>query len=278
MERNNDRLLNLMEKQMSHSHEDDEGKFYKRLSSHQPPKYDREPDPVRFEDWIAEMEKLLEAINCPSRMKVKLAAFYLPGTAELWWRTVKQTVIDSTWEQFIKKLRDQFYLPSLQRKKENEFLFLRQGTMSVIEYASKFRELARFATEIVISDRGKAIRFFEGLNLRIQKGTPRYQDFDDFTIKPWSMSVFLKKKTGKKSFQTVARPTQWKCRLCGKDHRGRNSNGKIVYYKCHKEGHMANNCGETFYQTKTTSEATGNRAFGTQRNETRASIGLLLFE
>ena len=41
---------------MSRSPEDDEGKFYKILSSHQPPKYDGEPDPVRFEDWIAEME------------------------------------------------------------------------------------------------------------------------------------------------------------------------------------------------------------------------------
>ena len=70
MERNNERLLNLMEKQMSRSHEDDEGKFYKRLSSHQPIKYDGEPDPIRYEDWIAEMEKQLEAINCPSKLKI----------------------------------------------------------------------------------------------------------------------------------------------------------------------------------------------------------------
>ena len=97
MERNNERLLNLMEKQMSCSHEDDEGKFYRKLSSHQPPKYGGEPNPVRFKDWIAEMEKLLEAINCPSKLKVKLATFYLTGTAELWWRIVKQTAIDSTW-------------------------------------------------------------------------------------------------------------------------------------------------------------------------------------
>ena len=80
-------------------------------------KYDGEHDPVRFEDWIAEMEKLLEAINCPSRMKVKLAAFYLIGTAELWWRTVKQTATNSTWEQFIKKLRDQFYPPRFRERK-----------------------------------------------------------------------------------------------------------------------------------------------------------------
>ena len=196
MERNNKRLLNLMEKQMSRSHEDDEGKFYKRLSSHECPKYDGEPDLVRFEDWIVEMEKLLEAINCPSRLKVKLATFYLTGTTELWWRSVKQTAIDSTWEQFMTKLRDQLYPPSLQRKKENEFFFLRQGTMLVIEYASKFRELARFATEIVISDQGKAIRFFEGLNLRIQKGTPRYQDVDDLYIQALEYERILEKQDG----------------------------------------------------------------------------------
>ncbi|XP_057520750.1 uncharacterized protein LOC130801014 [Amaranthus tricolor] len=195
----------------------------------------------------------------------------------------------------MKKLRDQFYPPSLQRNKENEFLFLRQGTMSVIEYVSKFRKLARFATEIVISDRGKAIRFFEGLNLRIQKGTPRYQDFDDLYNQALEYERILEKQDGfnkrknessggggykkannegKKPFQTIARPTQWKCRLCGKDHRGRNCNGKIVCYKCHKEGHLANNCRETFNQSKTTSEAAGNRAFGNQRNETRASVSL----
>ncbi|XP_057548098.1 uncharacterized protein LOC130826533 [Amaranthus tricolor] len=198
------------------------------------------------------MEKLLEAINCQSRLKVKLAASYLTGTAELWWRTVKQTAIDSTWEQFMKKLGDQFYPPSLQRKKENEILFLRQGTMSVIEYASKFRELSIFATEIVISDRGKAIRFFEGLSLRIQKGTLRYQDFDDLYNQALEYERILEKEDG----------------LCGKDHRGRNYNGKIVCHKCHKEEHLANNCRETFNQSKTISDATGNRAFDNQRDET----------
>ena len=167
--------------------------------------------------------------------------------------------------------------------------------MSVIEYANKFRELARFTTKIVISDRGKAIRFFEGLNLRIQKGSYRHQDFDDLYNQALEYECILEKEDGfnkrknetsggsgyqkakndgKKPFQTVARSTQQKCRLCGKDHRGRNCSGKIVYYKFHKEGHLANSCRETFNQSKTTSEAAGNIAFGNQRNETRALVGL----
>ena len=41
---------------------------------------------------------------------------------------------------------------------------------------------------------------------------------------------------------------------------------------------MANNCRETFNQSKTTSKAAGNRAFGNQRNETRTSLGLHAIE
>ena len=87
-------------------------------------------------------------------------------------------------------------------------------------------------------DSGKAIRFFEGLNLRIQKGTSRYQDFDDLYNQALEYERILEKEDGfskrknetiggsgykkaknkgKKSFQTVAGPTQWKCRLCGED-------------------------------------------------------------
>ena len=100
--------------------------------------------------------------------------------------------------------------------------------MLVIEYANKFWELVRFAAEIVISNRGKASRFFEGLILRIQKGTPRYQDFDDVYNQALEYERILEKESGfnkrknetsggdgykkiknegKKSFHTVARPT-----------------------------------------------------------------------
>jgi len=39
----------------------------------------------------------------------------------------------------------QYYPRDVQRMKEREFLGLKQGSMSVMEYASKFNELSRFA-------------------------------------------------------------------------------------------------------------------------------------
>ncbi|XP_057532943.1 uncharacterized protein LOC130810836 [Amaranthus tricolor] len=121
--------------------------------------------------------------------------------------------------------------------------------MSVIEYASKFRELARFATEIVISHRGKANRFFESLNLMIQKGTPRYQLFNDLYNQALEYERILEKEVGFNK-------------------RKNETSGGGGYKKAKNEGK------KPFQTSKTTSEAAGNKGFGNQRNETRASVGL----
>ncbi|XP_057251838.1 uncharacterized protein LOC130591895 [Beta vulgaris subsp. vulgaris] len=55
----NTRLLAILEKQ-EQNRDNEEGKFYKRLAAHKPRGYDGEADPVKFEDWIAYMEKLLD--------------------------------------------------------------------------------------------------------------------------------------------------------------------------------------------------------------------------
>lgn len=86
------------------------------------------------------MEKQLDVIDYPTTKKVKIIKFYLIGPAKMWWWRVKNTLVIVTWEEF---------LVALKRKKENEFLLLKQNTMSVLEYTSKFKELSRFVKEIV---------------------------------------------------------------------------------------------------------------------------------
>ena len=166
------------------------------MATHRSPQYDGAADPVRFEDWLSHKEKLLEVINCPKNMKVKLVSFYLAGPAEMWWRTVKVTMTTTTWEDFRKTLREQFYPLSLERKKENEFLHLRQGHMTLIEYSSKFNELSRFATDIVSTEKVRASRFFKGLNLKIQKGIGKYSNFRDLYDRALEYERILDKEEG----------------------------------------------------------------------------------
>ena len=60
------------------------------------------------------------------------------------------------------------YFPSIARyAKAQEFLELKQGAKTVIEYVAKFIELARFADDYVATDAAKVRRFENGLRLSI---------------------------------------------------------------------------------------------------------------
>ena len=61
-----------------------------------------------------------------------------------------------------------FFPASARHAKAREFLELRQGTMTVLEYVAKFIELARFADDYVTTDMAKVRKFENGLKLSIR--------------------------------------------------------------------------------------------------------------
>ena len=81
-------------------------------------------------------------MEVPDNRRVNIGAFYLRGQADIWWGTVKPTFQNSkaTWGKFSEALHAKFYPMHLQKQKQREFLTLRQGTSSVMEYASHFAE------------------------------------------------------------------------------------------------------------------------------------------
>ena len=94
------------------------------------------------------MEKIFTVIEVPESKKVNIGAFYLAGKTDIWWNTMKYRWQESelTWARFTEELRAQFCAVAIQQQKEKEFLELKMtGTMTVIQYASKFAELSRFA-------------------------------------------------------------------------------------------------------------------------------------
>ena len=61
------------------------------------------------------------------------------------------------------------YFPATARHaKAQEFLELKQGTMIVMEYMTKFIELARFADDYMATDMAKVRKFENGLKLSIR--------------------------------------------------------------------------------------------------------------
>ena len=61
------------------------------------------------------------------------------------------------------------YFPDTARHaKAREFLELKQGTMTVLNYVARFMKLARFADYYVATDLDKVRRFENGLKLSIR--------------------------------------------------------------------------------------------------------------
>ena len=61
------------------------------------------------------------------------------------------------------------YFPDTARHaKAQEFLELKQRTMTVLKYVARFTELARFANDYVSTDMAKVRRFENGLKMTIR--------------------------------------------------------------------------------------------------------------
>ena len=114
-------------------HEDDNSLMFKRLASLNPPVYNGAADPEAFKDWIRGMERLFDALHCPEEWRVGLAVLYLRDGADRWWATVRERQYEPrfNWSTFKELIKNQFYPVSLKKKKENEFMQLKQGRMSV---------------------------------------------------------------------------------------------------------------------------------------------------
>ena len=63
---------------------------------------------------------------------------------------------------------DKFFSASTRHAKAWEFLELKKGSMTVLEYVTKLTKLARFRDDYVASDMAKVMKFEDGLKLSIR--------------------------------------------------------------------------------------------------------------
>ena len=73
-----------------------------------------------------------------------------------------------SWDDFRRLFMGKYFLDSARHAKDREFLELRQGTMTVLEYVARFTELARFGDDYVATDAAKVRRLEDGLKLSIK--------------------------------------------------------------------------------------------------------------
>ena len=154
-----------------------------RFRSHHPPTFTWGGDPMVADHWFMQIEKVLEAMEITSdTTKVRLAAFQLEGEAQVWWRWAKTSrdVEVMTWAEFQELFMGKYFPDTSHHAKAQEFLELKQGTMTVMEYVARFNELAPYADDYVATDLAKVRRFENGLKLSIRGKivSLRLQDMD----------------------------------------------------------------------------------------------------
>ena len=102
--------------------------------------------------------------------RIRLVTFRLEGESQLWWDWVRASMDPETmtWGEFRELFMGKFFSASAKHAKSQEFLELKQGSMTILEYVAKFTELARFGDDYVTTDMAKVRKFEDGLKLSIQ--------------------------------------------------------------------------------------------------------------
>ena len=121
--------------------------------------------------WFRMVKKVLKVMEITSdTTRIRLATFQLEGEAQVWWNWAKTSkdLEAMTWAEFQELFMGKYFPDTARHAKAQEFLELKQRTMTVIEYVARFMELALFADDYVAIDLAKVRRFENGLRFSIR--------------------------------------------------------------------------------------------------------------
>ncbi|XP_057969581.1 uncharacterized protein LOC131158740 [Malania oleifera] len=232
-------------------------------------------DQVHVENWIQEIENILDVLNYMENQKVTFATFKLAGEAVRWWVSVKKMEelrpipIALTWARFKELFFEWYFLATVRNVKMEEFMNLTQESLTVQQYTAKFQELSRFDPFVIPDEVKKAWKFQRDLRKEIcrQMTILQLQDFamlvDKATVAEKCLLEdtevqVLKKRLAPPSSSFGAKQGNWKknsgsmsqntarfqrCPLCGRRHPGQCWLFTGACMRCGKQGHQVRDCG-----------------------------------
>nr|XP_027083485.1 uncharacterized protein LOC113705774 [Coffea arabica] len=119
------------------------------------------------------MVEIFAALDYAEDSQVNFAIFQFEGAARSWWNVVRakweREQTPWTWAKFEREFNAKFLLPKIQEKREDDFIKLKQGLLSVAEYEKRFTKLSKFVPELVITEHKRIKRFIQELNVKIQE-------------------------------------------------------------------------------------------------------------
>ncbi|WMV46435.1 hypothetical protein MTR67_039820 [Solanum verrucosum] len=125
------------------------------------------PIPIVPPPEISGEQGIREAVQLLTRMPVELAYFRLRDVAILWYEEWERSrgpdAPPAEWEDFSEDFLAHYLPREVREARLEQFINLKQGTMSVRDYSHKFNSLARYAPNIVRTMRAKIHHYVDGL-------------------------------------------------------------------------------------------------------------------
>jgi hypothetical protein len=216
---------------------------------------------------LKEIERVFRVMECTDAQKVRFGAHMLAEEADDWWVSARPTLEDVgeavTWAIFSREFLKRYFPEDVRGKKEIEFLELKQGDMSVTEYAAKFVELAKFYPHYTAetAEFSKCIKFENGLRAEIKRAIG-YQKIRQFSELVSSCRIYeedtkahYKVMNERRGRSQQSRPKPYSApadkgkqrandgkKPAGRDVDARGAPAKIVCFKCGEKGHKSNAC------------------------------------
>jgi hypothetical protein len=119
------------------------------------------------DDWLKSIEKKLQVVQYNNREEVLLASHQLSDLVADWWDAYVKAYEEPksiNWTEFRAAFHAHYVPQEVIKLKKKEFQDLKQGSMSMNEYVTKFTQLSHYAPNEVDTDDKKQDYFLNGLN------------------------------------------------------------------------------------------------------------------
>ncbi|XP_050920273.1 uncharacterized protein LOC127137909 [Lathyrus oleraceus] len=236
----------------------DEFRHLRKLHRNNSPTFKGRCDPDGLQTWLGEIERIFKVMDCSEAQKVQFGTHMLAEETDDWWINTRQ-VLDVaaevvTWVVFNREFMRNYFPEDVYGKKEIEFLELKQGNLSVTEYASRFVELVKFYPHYseATNEFLKCIKFKSGLHPEMKQAIG-YQQIMRFIELVNNCRIYEDDTyKGKQKDDNGKRPsgggdlTPLKCYRCSElGHRVSECKSDVKKcYKCRKLGHLVADCKE----------------------------------
>jgi hypothetical protein len=118
---------------------------YLEFSETQPPLFIKAEEPLEADEWVRVMEQKFGLIRCTETQKPLFAAQQLRGPSSTWWANfvaIQPAGHQITWEELKLAFREHYVLEGVLHMKQEEFIRLKQGGDTVMQYLNKFNHLS----------------------------------------------------------------------------------------------------------------------------------------